>query len=155
MRENSVTLQVLNPQLHQSLQDIFPLSAVAGTRLKRKLQLYMFFLRGHSWCVSLPPCLNSLCIACYTDRSALNQSFLFSLNCLNLASRPQTIGLGTTDSGTPQETALVIILLASFTTASCPLADQKLRALTCLIGPHMLKKGVCSQRVMKNTHANK
>lgn len=90
-----------------------------------------------------------------SDRSALNQSFLFSLSCLNLASWPYTIGLGTTDPGTPQETSLVINLLAPFTTASCPLPAQKLRALPCLSGPHMSKTGVCGQKEMENAHANK
>lgn len=44
----------------------------------------------------------------------------FSLSWLHLAAWPKNISLGTTDAESPQETDLVIILLALFTAASCP-----------------------------------
>lgn len=62
MKENSVTVPVSDPQLHQS--HIFPLSAWQEPGSKGNCSCIYFFLRGHSWLVCLPPCLNSLCIAC-------------------------------------------------------------------------------------------
>lgn len=93
------------------------------------------FLSRHTWNCGRVPALSprsrfrqrsSSCLAICIAVSVTSVSFelkRFSLSWLQLAAWLRNISLGPTDPETPQETDLVIILLAAFTIASCPYAN--------------------------------
>lgn len=129
----------------RSLTPEFTLLATAWALLKQPektgtlwTQLRMsplLFLSRHTWNHGRVPALSprshfrqrsSSCLTIFIMVSVTSVSFelkRFSLSWLQLAAWLTNISLGPIDPETPQETDLVIILLAAFTIASCPYAN--------------------------------